>query len=607
MAEPTGQSEIDVGTIVAGTYQVTGLIGRGGMGAVWCAQHVRLQGKRVAVKVLLSSNTGDEAYQRFRREADIASRLGHPNIIEVIDFNHTASGTPYLVLEYLTGENLGSRIARGPVPLDTTLNVARQIGSALAAAHRAGVVHRDLKPDNIFLCPTDMGGVVGDMVKVLDFGISKIRSSNTVQTQEARILGTPQYMSPEQASGKNSSIDERTDVFALGAIIYEMLCGRPAFSGDNLAMVVYQVVFAEPTPLESLMAGLPPNVLQSITRAMAKDPAQRYPDIASFVSELTGRPLHTIDRLSAQTGSPQPSSASVAFAPTGLGTANPGLASTAHASTAHASAPPLPVAQQQPGVLPAGTMPGASPSGTVPGQPVPAPPVPEKKSSKAWLWALFAILVVGGASGGAFLALRGKNGGGTQAPTGPPDTPIAPTTAVIEPPTPPPQPPKPTPAATPDAAPAVAPAATPDATQASAPPPPDAAQGKPEAPDAAPSPPDAAPKKPVDKDHHKPDASPPTPPKPPEDEEEEEPADDPTPLKDARAALKAGDYAVAVRQSQRALADLPAGRRGAAYVTMTMGYCGQKDLSNAKASFLKVPRRGRANVTRFCSRHGIDL
>src|SRR5215470_15549557 len=289
--------DIQIGAVLSGTYQITELLGRGGMGAVWTASHLRLPGKKVAIKVLLATSQSDESYARFRREADIATRIGHPNIVEVLDWNTLPDGTPYLVLEYLAGESLGVRLLQGPMPLDTTIDVVRQIGSALFAAHKAGVVHRDLKPDNIFLCPTDSGGHLSDHVKDLDFGISKIKDSTTLQTQEARLLGTPQYMAPEQALGKNQEVDQRSDVFALGAIVYEMLSGRPAFGGQTLPEVVFKVVYEEPEPLAKVVpGGVPPVVTSSIKRALAKDPADRYPDVVQFVSELTGRPVSTLDR-----------------------------------------------------------------------------------------------------------------------------------------------------------------------------------------------------------------------------------------------------------------------------------------------------------------------
>lgn len=282
---------LSAGGVVADTYRVTRLLGRGGMGAVWAAEHLRLPGRQVAVKVLLSSSVASgEAFARFRREAEIASRLGHPHIVQVLDFHTLPSGEPYIILELLDGETLAQRLLRGRLEVDETLAIARQVGSALQAAHRAGVVHRDLKPDNVFLC-TPQDESPGPNVKVLDFGISKIRGSQTVATQDAVLMGTPQYMAPEQALGRNTSIDARTDVFALGAIAYEMLGGAPAFGGSSLAEVIYKVVHAQPQPLAQLRAGLPLNVLSAVDRALQKDPAHRPLDVSAFIGELTGRPL----------------------------------------------------------------------------------------------------------------------------------------------------------------------------------------------------------------------------------------------------------------------------------------------------------------------------
>jgi serine/threonine-protein kinase len=287
----TGRDVLDAGAVVGETYRIGSLLGRGGMGAVWAAEHLRLPGKRVAVKVLLDpAAAGEEMFQRFRREAEIASRLGHPNIIEVLDFNLLPSGQPYIVLEYLQGETLARRLRSGRVPLDESLAIARQIGSALQAAHRAGVVHRDLKPDNVFLCVPEED--VPTRVKVLDFGISKIRGSGTLATADSILMGTPQYMSPEQAVGRNSELDARTDLFALGAIVYEMLAGEPAFAGGSLAQVVYRVVHVEPAPLRSLVPDLPDEVVSSVERALSKSADDRQPDVATFIHELTGRPLH---------------------------------------------------------------------------------------------------------------------------------------------------------------------------------------------------------------------------------------------------------------------------------------------------------------------------
>jgi serine/threonine protein kinase len=281
------------GTVIADTYEITRLLGQGGMGAVWEAKHLRLPGKRVVVKVLLFGATDAVVLARFRREAEIGSRLGHPNIVQVLDFNTLADGTPYIVLELLQGESLASRLQRGPLSLEEVKSVVTQVGSALAAAHREGIVHRDLKPDNVFLCPTDLGGEVRDVVKVLDFGISKIRGSKTVLTQDAALIGTPQYMAPEQATGRNDEIDTRTDVFAFGAMTFEMIAGTPPFSGDTLASVIHAIVYSPTPSLAQAAKDVPPAVVAAIERALDKDRAARFPDVGSFVKAVTSRSLAT--------------------------------------------------------------------------------------------------------------------------------------------------------------------------------------------------------------------------------------------------------------------------------------------------------------------------
>jgi tRNA A-37 threonylcarbamoyl transferase component Bud32 len=308
MTNSTARAVVDVGSVIADTYVIEALLGRGGMGAVFLAHHKRLAGKRVAIKILHTEIEDADVVARFKREAEIAAKLNHPNIVGVIDYNVAPDGMPYLVLDYLEGETLAQRIARGPMPLDQVLSILRQIGSALAAAHRAGIVHRDLKPQNIFLVPTEVDGRHLEIAKVLDFGISKIRGSQTVKTQDSALLGTPQYMAPEQATGQHANVDERTDVFALGAIVYEMLSGRPAFSGASIPEVVFKVVYEQPAPLAQQMPALSPAIVGAVTQAMAKPSAERFPTVASFVEAVTGQPL-TVTR-----GQPSSSAAAAAAA-----------------------------------------------------------------------------------------------------------------------------------------------------------------------------------------------------------------------------------------------------------------------------------------------------
>lgn len=277
--------------MIANTYTLEQVIGRGGMGSVFLATHKRLPGKQVAIKVLHAEVADADVLARFNHEATITSQLNHPNIVQVNDFDVTPDGTPYLVLEYLEGETLAQRLRAGPIALDHALSIMREVGSALAAAHRIGVVHRDLKPQNIFLVRSEMDGRMIEVAKVLDFGISKMRSSQTVKTLDNSLLGTPQYMSPEQATGQHTKVDERTDVFALGSILYEMLCGHPAFSGASIPEVVFKVVYEQPLPIADEAPLLPRQVTAAIETAMAKTANERFATVGGFVEALTGEPL----------------------------------------------------------------------------------------------------------------------------------------------------------------------------------------------------------------------------------------------------------------------------------------------------------------------------
>ncbi|WP_211194038.1 serine/threonine-protein kinase [Pyxidicoccus fallax] len=291
----TTSKDLPLGTVLRETYEIAGVLGRGGMGTVFLANHLRLPGKQVAIKVLRNDGgLGPEVYVRFRREAEIASRLGHPNIVEVLDFNTLEDGSPFLVMECLRGQPLSRRLRRGTLTLEEVFNVSRQMGSALQAAHRAGIVHRDLKPGNVFLSPTEVGGVVMEHVKLLDFGISKIIDSQSVHTQGGILLGTPQYMAPEQAQGKNQEVDPRTDIFSFGCMVYEMLARRLPFKDGPLPELIYRIVYDPPEPLTSLVSGVPENVVAAIYRALEKRPENRYPDVGSFVEDLTGSPLQSL-------------------------------------------------------------------------------------------------------------------------------------------------------------------------------------------------------------------------------------------------------------------------------------------------------------------------
>lgn len=272
------------GKVLHDTHRITRLIGQGGMGEVYEAVHARLGNKRFAIKVLRDKMQGAQGiYTRFRREAEIATQLGHPNIVEVLDFYDAEDGRPCIVMELLEGESLHSLLDRHSKLSPTRLlEVFRQMGSALQAAHDHGIVHRDLKPANIFLCDSpDL-----PLVKLVDFGISKIRDSNTQLTGDQDVLGTPHYMSPEQGRGEVSDVDQTTDIFAAGIICYQALCGRLPFDAPTLPGVIYKVCFEEPVPASRLLSGLPLEVDGVLSRAMAKERARRYQQIRDFVDDL---------------------------------------------------------------------------------------------------------------------------------------------------------------------------------------------------------------------------------------------------------------------------------------------------------------------------------
>lgn len=294
----TPGATLEVGSVVGHTYEVVSLLGAGGMGEVWLATHRRLPGKKVALKVL-RADTGaltDEVRARFRREAEIAARLSHPNIVEVHDFNTLPSGEPYLVMESLVGESLAERLRRGPLSVMDAQAIVRQVGSALAAAHAVGVIHRDLKPDNIFLVRE--GDV--EKVKVLDFGISKIQGSQSVMTQEAALIGTPQYMAPEQVTGASDALTPRLDVFALGAIAYEMVSGARPFQEENIAKLLYRIAHEPHAPLTTRLPSVPEDYARAVESALVKNPDHRCADVETFVRVATGTALPARPAVAAQ-------------------------------------------------------------------------------------------------------------------------------------------------------------------------------------------------------------------------------------------------------------------------------------------------------------------
>ena len=273
---------LSIGIVLQGTYRILRPLAEGGCGEIYLAAHTRLPG-RFAIKLLHRSLARDnDALTRFRQEAEITSSLRHPHIVQVVDFNITDSGVPFLVMELLEGKLLSQRITAGPLEPTAAIDIIDQTASALHAAHERGIVHRDLKPENIML----LGGTgVADFVKVLDFGISQA-SWRPRLTEGERVAGTPQFMAPEQACGLREQIDHRSDQFSLAAIAYTLLTGREPFRGENPIAVLYEVVHSEPVLPSQIVPALGVEIDAVIMRGLAKTSADRYPNVIAFANAL---------------------------------------------------------------------------------------------------------------------------------------------------------------------------------------------------------------------------------------------------------------------------------------------------------------------------------
>ncbi len=272
-----------VGSTIDGRYVIQKVLGEGGMGVVYLARHALID-KLVALKALRSDLSSDkEITTRFLNEAQAASRIGSPHIVDISDFGVLAGGSAYFVMEYLRGESLADRQARlGVFSIRGTLHIGKQVAQALAAAHAAGIVHRDMKPDNVMLI--ERGGDP-DFVKVLDFGIAKVNSQVTRLTRAGSVFGTPQYMSPEQAAGV--PVDHRSDVYALGIMLYEMLKGGVPFTGDNVMNILSHHMFHPPPPLrDGSRADLPPELESIVMKCLAKKASERYASMGELLADL---------------------------------------------------------------------------------------------------------------------------------------------------------------------------------------------------------------------------------------------------------------------------------------------------------------------------------
>ena len=282
MKDPRPQTNFEPGAQL-GDYQILYRLGAGGMGRVYAASHARLPGLFAVKSLHRELVDNDHAMMRFRSEAEIMADLDHPNIVQLYDYDVAADGTPYLVMEFVQGRSLGQRLrSQESLSPHRVGRIVHQIARALGFAHQHGIVHRDLKPENVML--TSQPGQ-DDVVKVIDFGISMVKGGHRV-TADTTILGTPQFMAPEQAYGRHDEVDHRADQFSLATMAYTLLAGAEPFRSSNPVAILYQVVHEEAEPLSAHVNWPCTRTDRVIRKGMSKEIADRYDSITAFAAAL---------------------------------------------------------------------------------------------------------------------------------------------------------------------------------------------------------------------------------------------------------------------------------------------------------------------------------
>jgi len=447
--EPASNPPLDapapnvIGREVAGRYRILAKLGEGGMGAVYRAEQISLK-RTVALKMLRPDvGGGSMLLRRFNAEAEAVAKLSHPNTVNIFDFGQDADGMLFIAMEFIEGRSLRAVVhAEAPLPLRRALSIASQICASISDAHSHSIIHRDLKPDNVMLQDR---GKTKDVVRVLDFGIAKLRDdtrANNQMTQAGDMLGTPQYMAPEQIRAEQ--IDGRTDVYALGCMLYEMLTARLPFEAPTVMALLSKHLLETPPPPSQRRPdlGLPPMVDDLVMGAMAKNPAQRPPTMEQLGEHITAM-LATLPADAAGPSAP----ISVPYVPPPARTDTPQAYSYAPPTSqpfvpptppppgaaAYTPPPPPPgAASYTPAPAPYNPTPAPAP---VPYNPHPTPPVPSAPTfqiaqpptgGKRTLLLVIGLLVLGGAGAGIYFATKGPDKK-VETPTDPAPTPEDPT------------------------------------------------------------------------------------------------------------------------------------------------------------------------------------